>query len=227
MARTKTTRGQALCQPGGAEEDSRFCEGNMHLCLAYKEEEEEEVLRLAGWRSVHSDWARQEAQPPALTQCGSTPHCLSRLFSETHCALCRDGQEPRNRESLGKTSPLNLGYHHTFPRLWRAVWRVWKEQESSPVKDCLESMEGTRQQTCGGLFGKYRMNKAADLWRTVWKIWKEQESNPVVDCLESMEGTREQTCGGLLGKYGRNKTADLWWTVWKVWKEQESRPVAD
>ena len=26
--------------PGGAEEDSRFCEGNRHLCLAYDEEEE-------------------------------------------------------------------------------------------------------------------------------------------------------------------------------------------
>ena len=37
MARTDTTDGQALWQPGGAE-DSCFCEGDRHL-LAYKEEE--------------------------------------------------------------------------------------------------------------------------------------------------------------------------------------------
>ena len=40
MARTNTTEGQALWQPGGAKEDSRFCEGNEHLGLAYEEEEE-------------------------------------------------------------------------------------------------------------------------------------------------------------------------------------------
>ena len=39
MARTQTTEGQALWQPGGAKEDSRFHEGNGHLCLAYEEEE--------------------------------------------------------------------------------------------------------------------------------------------------------------------------------------------
>ena len=34
MARTDTTEGQALWQPGGAE-DSRFREGDRHLRLAY------------------------------------------------------------------------------------------------------------------------------------------------------------------------------------------------
>ena len=43
MARTRTTEGQALRQPGGAEEDGRFHEGHRHLRLAYKEEEEEET----------------------------------------------------------------------------------------------------------------------------------------------------------------------------------------
>ena len=41
MARTKTIEGQALWQPGGANEDSRFCEGNGYLRLVFKEEEEE------------------------------------------------------------------------------------------------------------------------------------------------------------------------------------------
>ena len=39
MAGTNTTEEQALWQPGGAEEDSRFGEGDRHL--AYDEEEEE------------------------------------------------------------------------------------------------------------------------------------------------------------------------------------------
>ena len=41
MAESDVTEGQALWQPGGAEEDSRLCEGNRHLHLAYDEEEEE------------------------------------------------------------------------------------------------------------------------------------------------------------------------------------------
>ena len=45
MARTDTTEGQALWQPGGAEEDSRFLEGDRHLHLANDDDEEEEGLR--------------------------------------------------------------------------------------------------------------------------------------------------------------------------------------
>ena len=40
VARTSTAEGQALWQPGGAEENSRFPEGYMHLRLAYDDEEE-------------------------------------------------------------------------------------------------------------------------------------------------------------------------------------------
>ena len=40
MAGTDASEGQALWQPGGAEEDSRLREGNRHLHLAYDEEEE-------------------------------------------------------------------------------------------------------------------------------------------------------------------------------------------
>ena len=42
MAGSDATEGQAVWQPGGAEEDSRLREGNRHLLLAYDEEEEEE-----------------------------------------------------------------------------------------------------------------------------------------------------------------------------------------
>ena len=41
VARTDTTEGQALWRLGGAEEDSRFREGDRHLRLAYEEEEED------------------------------------------------------------------------------------------------------------------------------------------------------------------------------------------
>ena len=41
MAGSDASEGQALWQPGGAEEDSRLREGNRHLHLAYDEEEEE------------------------------------------------------------------------------------------------------------------------------------------------------------------------------------------
>ena len=42
MARTKTTEGQAVGQPGGAKEDSRFREGNKELRLEHEEEEEQQ-----------------------------------------------------------------------------------------------------------------------------------------------------------------------------------------
>ena len=38
MAGCDATEGQALRQPGGAEEDSRLRKGNRHLHLAYDEE---------------------------------------------------------------------------------------------------------------------------------------------------------------------------------------------
>ena len=39
MARANTSERQALWQPGGAEEDSHFCEDERHLHLAYDKEE--------------------------------------------------------------------------------------------------------------------------------------------------------------------------------------------
>ena len=42
-----TSEGQAVWQPGGAEEDSRLREGNRHLHLAYDEEEEEELIQFS------------------------------------------------------------------------------------------------------------------------------------------------------------------------------------
>ena len=42
QTKTETTEGQALWQPGGAEEDNRFREGNRHFHLAYEADEEEE-----------------------------------------------------------------------------------------------------------------------------------------------------------------------------------------
>ena len=43
MARTDIAEGQALWQPGGAEEDSGFLEGDRHLHLAHDDNEEEDV----------------------------------------------------------------------------------------------------------------------------------------------------------------------------------------
>ena len=40
MSRTDTSEGQALWQPGGAEENSHFCEGDRCLHLAYTDKEE-------------------------------------------------------------------------------------------------------------------------------------------------------------------------------------------
>ena len=44
MVGSDASEGQAVWQPGGAEEDSRLREGNRHLRLAYDEEEEESGL---------------------------------------------------------------------------------------------------------------------------------------------------------------------------------------
>ena len=41
MAGSDASEGQAVWQPGGAEEDSRLREGNRHLHLAYDDDEEE------------------------------------------------------------------------------------------------------------------------------------------------------------------------------------------
>ena len=51
MAGTNASEGQALWQPGGAEEDGRLREGNRHLHLVHEEEEEEDWL--TGWPT---DW---------------------------------------------------------------------------------------------------------------------------------------------------------------------------
>ena len=45
MAGSDASEGQAVCQPGGAEEDSRLREGNRHLHLAYDDEEEEKIIK--------------------------------------------------------------------------------------------------------------------------------------------------------------------------------------
>ena len=46
MAGPDASEGQAVWQPGGAEEDSRLREGNRHLHLAYDEEEDLTVVGL-------------------------------------------------------------------------------------------------------------------------------------------------------------------------------------
>ena len=51
MAGSDASEGQAVWQPGGAEEDSRLREGNRHLHLAY--DEEEDSCRLGvGWETT-------------------------------------------------------------------------------------------------------------------------------------------------------------------------------
>ena len=45
MVGSDAPEGQAVWQPGGAEEDSRLREGNRHLHLAYEEEEEQMRLK--------------------------------------------------------------------------------------------------------------------------------------------------------------------------------------
>ena len=59
MAGSDASEGQAVRQPGGAEEDSRLREGNRHLHLAYAEEEEERMswTDLLLWGTV--DWDTQ------------------------------------------------------------------------------------------------------------------------------------------------------------------------
>ena len=53
MAGTDASEGQTLWQPGGAEEDSRLCEGNRHLHLAYEEEEEEDCSQSTAFGALN------------------------------------------------------------------------------------------------------------------------------------------------------------------------------
>ena len=57
MAGTNASEGQALWQPGGAEEDSRLREGNRHLHLAY-DDEEKGVQRLGHSLGEGRAWRR-------------------------------------------------------------------------------------------------------------------------------------------------------------------------
>ena len=54
MAGSDASEGQAVWQPGGAE-DSRIREGNRHLHLAYDEEEELKKGKSAGLDSIPSE----------------------------------------------------------------------------------------------------------------------------------------------------------------------------
>ena len=51
MAGTDATEGQAVWQPGGAEEDSCLREGNRHLHLAYDDDEEEEGPKMSEYKA--------------------------------------------------------------------------------------------------------------------------------------------------------------------------------
>ena len=58
LAWTDATEGQALWQPGGAEEDSRLHEGNRHLHLAYDEEEDYDYQMKTKIKVLPSDTIR-------------------------------------------------------------------------------------------------------------------------------------------------------------------------
>ena len=63
MAGSDASEGQAVWQPGGAEEDSRLREGNRHVHLAYDEEEEDrqkqENVRQKTRNRLHAEWKGQ------------------------------------------------------------------------------------------------------------------------------------------------------------------------
>ena len=63
-----------MLQPGGAEEDSRLCEGNRHLHLAY-DEEEEEGLVLVDWLHNIPATCTECLRTDILRQCNVLPHC--------------------------------------------------------------------------------------------------------------------------------------------------------
>ena len=62
MAGTDASEGQALWQPGGAEEESRLREGNRHLHLVYNEEEEEEVYIMLWTTIQHTQFTNKSIQ---------------------------------------------------------------------------------------------------------------------------------------------------------------------
>ena len=79
VAWTKTTEGQALWQPGGAEEDSHFREGNRHLHLAYETEvEKTKEEPLGHWRKYNYVLAL-----PTLTARRTREHLTENIWSHT------------------------------------------------------------------------------------------------------------------------------------------------
>ena len=82
MDRTDITEGQAVWQPGGAEEDSCFCAGDSHLNLAYNDKGEEDNGNLPqrSWRqpgtcydhSCHTGCCWRRTQYQRLQQSASS-----------------------------------------------------------------------------------------------------------------------------------------------------------
>ena len=82
MAGTDASEGQALWQPGGAEEDGRLREGNRHLHLAYGEEEEDapvELLTDPAWRTGRETDVHMFLSVPGITSKEQLPGELRNL----------------------------------------------------------------------------------------------------------------------------------------------------
>ena len=86
MAGTDASEGQALWQPGEAEEDGRLREGNRHLHLAYEEEEEDDDREFP--ITVRTELRNQQQSQPSAA-CGqhtitNTQIHLSKLEHNGH-----------------------------------------------------------------------------------------------------------------------------------------------
>ena len=87
MARTDTTEGQALWQPGGAEEDSRFREGDRHLRLACDEGEDYHYHYHYHYHyELHYHWQYHQHDQCAVM----IVQVLTFLISSTSSVCCSD-----------------------------------------------------------------------------------------------------------------------------------------
>ena len=107
--------GQALWQPGGAKEDSRFREGNGHPCLAF--EDEEEIANALSFC------------------CCKLGNCFTRVS-------VRVRERVRKRKNKGNTKPVKVGERNSTKRKKRE--RVTKTEQQRK-KCRLRQGEGERE----------------------------------------------------------------------------------
>ena len=122
MAGSDASEGQAVWQPGGAEEDSRLREGNRHLHLAYDEEEEEEDTQSCAYHVQHIKHLSPAMCPVPLCVKGQLSCSVWQSWNHIYfrVTLLAETMNQRRRGEDRSTwrKPLTTSFRSISPNFW-------------------------------------------------------------------------------------------------------------